>query len=189
MNRADPLPFGTALLLLGLGIAGITLLSLSADDVSYARTQWTALLSMVLAIPAIALYILEAGPPGRWWRAFWTAALAAYLAHFWWSVFRTYYGDFDAILARQGWVAYTNFIVTALWLIDVILAWLGPESRRPLRVALRFIAWAGVTVSFVAAAVFREGTVALVGIAVAAIVVVTLLLRCLGLVRWAETRR
>jgi hypothetical protein len=150
MNRTDPLPFGTALLLLGLGIAGITFLSLSEPDVSYARTQLTALLAMVLATPAVALYIVEVRSPGRWWRAFWTVGLAAYLVHFWWAVFRTYYGDFDAIVARQAWVAYTNFIVTALWLLDVILAWLVPASLASWRVALRFIAWAGVTISFVA---------------------------------------
>jgi hypothetical protein len=188
MSRNDPLPLGIALLLLGLGIAGITFLSLSQNDVSYARTQWTALLAMVLATPAIALYVLEIGPPGRWWRALWTVGLAAYLVHFWWAVFRSYYGDFDAIVARQGWVAFTNFAVTILWLADVILAWLAPASPAVLRVALRFIAWAGVTISFLAASVvFRSGTVAEVGLIAAAIVVVALLLRYLGLVRWADS--
>jgi len=140
MNRTDPLASGVALLLLGIGIGGITFMSLSESDVGYARTQWTALLAMVLATPAIALYILEIGPPGRWWRAFWTVGLAAYLVHFWWAVFRSYYGDFDAIVARQGWVAYTNLAVTILWLADVILAWLAPASPAGFRVVLRFIA-------------------------------------------------
>lgn len=188
MNRVDPLPFGTALFLLGLGIAGITGLSLSQPDVGYARTQWSALLAMALAAPAIALYVLERGPPARWWRAFWTAGLAAYLAHFWWAVFRTYDGDFAAIAARQGWVAYTNYAVTILWLADGILAWIAPRSTASWRVALRFIAWAGVTASFIsAAAVFREGTVRQLGIALAIVVIAAVLVRGLGLVRWADS--
>lgn len=188
MSRTDPLPLGLALLLLGIGIAGVTFLSISQPDVSYARTQWTALLALVLATPALTLYILEIGPPGRWWRAFWTVGLAVYLVHFWWSVFRAYYGDFDAIVARQGWVAYTNFAVTILWTLDVILAWLAPASPAMRRIVLRFIAWAGVTISFLlASAVFRNGMIAEIGFVVAAVLVVALLLRYLGLVRGAET--
>jgi len=189
MNRTDPLPLGTALFLLGVGAIGITFMSLSADDVSYARAQWTAGLSLLLAAPAIALYVLEERPPGRWWRAFWTVALIAYLAHFWWSVFRSYNGDFDAIIARQGWTAYTNFAVTILWLLDVVLAWLGPRSRNGFRIALRFVAWVAVTISFLlASAFFRDGTIAMLGIALAAIVVASLLLRYLGMTRWVERR-
>lgn len=188
MSRNDPLPFGLALLLLGAGIAGVTFLSLAQPDVSYARTQWTALLALVLATPAMTLYVLEVGPPGRWWRAFWTVGLAAYLVHFWWSVFRAYYGDFDAIVARQGWVAYTNFAVTILWTLDVILAWLAPASPAMFRVVVRFIAWAGVTISFLlASAVFRGGMIAGIGFVVTAILLVALLLRFLRLIRWADT--
>jgi hypothetical protein len=188
MNRFDPLPLGTALFLLGLGIAAITFMSISQPDVDYARTQWTALLAMGLATPAIALYVLEGGPPGPWWRAFWTAGLAAYLVHSWWSVFVTYHGDFGAIAARQGWVAYTNFAVTILWLADAILAWLMPRSQVPARVGLRFVAWVGVTASFIAAAaIFREGTVQQLGMLLAIIVIAALLLRYLGLVRWADS--
>ena len=189
MSRIDPLPFGTALLLLGLGAFGITALSLSADDVSFARAQWTAALSLALAAPAIALYVLEEGTPGRWWRAFWTVALAAYLAHFWWSVFRSYHGDFAAIATRQGWTAYTNYAVTLLWLADVALAWLAPASRNGGRIALRFVAWAAVTVSFLmSSAFFRDGAIAMLGMALAASVVASALLRCFRMTRWIERR-
>jgi hypothetical protein len=187
MSRNDPLPFGLALLLLGIGITGITLMSITAPDVSYARTRWMAALAMLLATPAIALYVLEEGPPGRWWRAFWTVGLAAYLAHFWWAVFRTYNGDFTAIVARQGWVAYSNFAVTILWTIDGILAWTAAQSPTPGRVLLRFVTWAAVTVSFlVASAFFRSGTIAMLGIALGAVVAGAVLARGLRLVRWAE---
>jgi hypothetical protein len=186
MIRTDPLPGGLALLLLGLGVAGITAQSLSANDVGIARSEWSALLALVLAAPAIALYVLEPGPPGSWWRAFWTAGAAAYLLHFWWAVFGTYNGNFSAILARQGFVAITNFAVTILWPLDAILAWAGPDWPNPtFRRALRFVAWIAVTLSFItAAAVFRTGSARTIGIALGAIVVLALLARILGLVQW-----
>ena len=191
MSRTDPLPLGLALLLMGIGVAAVTLMSLSADDVTYARSQWTALLSLVLATPAIALYVLDDSPPRIWWRSFWTVGLAVYLLHFWWTVFRSYNGDFDAIITRQGFVAYTNFAVTIVWTLDVVLAWAAPGSASAaLRILLRFLSWASVTVSFLAAAVvFRSGLIAEVGIAVAAILVVALLLRYLGLVHWVNQSR
>jgi hypothetical protein len=189
MSRNDPLPVGLALLLLGIGSAGITFLSITEPDVSYARAQWTAALALILATPAIALYVLEEGPPGRWWRAFWTVGLAAYLAHVWWSVFRSYDGDVAAIIARQGWVAYTNFAVTLVWTLDVILAWAAPASAVTVRVALRFVTWAGVTISFLmASAFFRSGTIAMLGFVLAAIIVAALLMRYLRWVRWADSR-
>jgi len=182
-RRTDPLPLGLALLLLGAGVGAITLASIGTDDVSFARTEWSALLALLLAVPAAILYVLVRGLPGRWWRAFWTVALIAYLLHFWWAVFRAFNGDLGAVVARQGWVAYTNFAVTILWTLDGLVAWLLWHRREAVAcVILRFVTWAGVTASFLtASAIFRTGTVALIGYAFAAALVVALLLRWLGI--------
>ncbi|HKO08961.1 MAG TPA: hypothetical protein VJ487_14715 [Alphaproteobacteria bacterium] len=184
-RRSDPLPFGLALLLLGAGVVAFTLLSLSADDVSYARTEWTALLSMLLATPAVLLYVLDRGTPGPWWRAFWTVGLIAYLLHFWWAVFRSFNGDLGAVVERQGWVAYTNFAVTGLWTLDVLIAWVLPGRADTLaRIVLRSVTWAAVTASFLAAAaLFRTGTIAQIGDALALALVIAFLVRVLGLAR------
>jgi hypothetical protein len=108
------------------------------------------------------------------------------LLHFWWAAFGTYNGNFHAILARQGFVAITNFAVTVLWPLDAALAWLGPDWPNPrARRALRFVAWAAVTLSFIsAAAVFRTGSVRMIGIGLGVLVIVALLLRFLRLVDW-----
>jgi hypothetical protein len=182
-HRGDPLPLGLALLLLGAGVGAVTLLSIAAEDVSFARTEWTALLAMLLAAPASILYVLDGGPPGRWWRAFWTVGLVAYLLHFWWAVFRSFNGDFSAVIARQGWVAYTNFAVTILWTLDVIVVWLLWSRRDTVAcVALRFVTWAGVTASFLtASALFRSGTIALIGYALATALAIAFLARLTGI--------
>ena len=103
-SSIDPLPLGTGLLLLGTGEAAITFLSLSQNDVTYARTEWSALLSMLLAAPASVLYVLHRGAQSSWWRAFWTVGLIAYLLHFWCAVFGTYNGSFelDPLETRLG---------------------------------------------------------------------------------------
>ena len=182
IRAGDPLPLGLLLLALGTGVAAITLLSLSADDVSYARTQWTALLAMVLAAPAIVLYLLDPALHWAWWRAFWTAGWLAFLMHAWWAIFRTYGGDFPAIFDRQGWVAYSNFLVVVLWTIDVAGAWLTAEPGLAARF-LRFVTWALVTASFVlASAFFRSGGVAYLGDALIAALVLAVAAR---LYRWA----
>src|SRR5262249_19726886 len=108
----DPLPLGLALGLLGAGALAMTLESLGADNVTYARAEWTARLSLVLAAPAIVLYVLP-GALGPWWRAFWSAAMLAYLLHFWWAVFGVFQGDFGVIYDRQGFVALSNLLLTA----------------------------------------------------------------------------
>jgi len=173
-NSIDPLPLGIGLLLLGTGAAAITFLSLSQNDVTYARTEWSALLSMLLAAPASVLYVLHRGAQNSWWRAFWTVGLLAYLLHFWWAVFGTYNGSFDSILSRQGSVAYSNFAVTVLWTLNVIAIWLPDEWQTTVKIKiLNFMTWALVTSSFVVAStLFRTDTGSVIGYAFAAALVI-----------------
>jgi hypothetical protein len=176
MSRGDPLPFGLALCTLGLGIFAITFLSLGQDDVSFARTQWTALLSMTLAAPAILLYAGGRAPHSPWWRSFWTVSFLAYVVHFWWGVFRSFNGDFEALIEREGWVAYGIFVVTIVWGLDVITAWIKPSMHSGTVPGLHFLAWFLVTVSFVlATAIFRSGPAAYAGYAFAAAVLCALI--------------
>jgi hypothetical protein len=150
MRRIDPLPYGLALLGLGAGTLTFTLLSIAEDHVTYARAVWTALLAMLLAAPAAIAYPLGAARDNATWRGFWTAGLVAYAMHLWWSVGRIYDWHVGAVVAHQGWVAFTNAIVTVLWGADVLLAWV-PLGRARLALAIRFSAWLGVTASFVIA--------------------------------------
>jgi hypothetical protein len=179
----DPLPVGTALCLLGLAVAGMTFATIGMDYPTYARTEWTARLAMMLAAPAIVLYVLDAGRPGPWpwWRAFWTAGMTAYLLHVWWAIFGAYGGDIGAIVERQGWVAGTNALATILWVADVAAAWLiKPPPGIAVRI-LRFLAWFIVAISFiVASAVFRSGVSAMFGYILAVLLAGALAIRWAG---------
>lgn len=175
-NRFDPLPNGLALLAFGAAMAMVTFLSLPEADVTFARSQGTALAALLVAAPAMLIYAGGKGAPGVWWRAFWTAGLLTYLAHFWWAVFRTYQGDFAGVVAHQGLAGVSNYLVTAVWIADVIVAWL-PRAI-PHAAVLRGLAWTWVTVSFLTASVvFRTGTVQLAGLLLAAGIILALLLR------------
>lgn len=181
-DRFDPLPPGVALLLFGLATAYLTFGTLGADDVTYARTAWSARLALMIAAPAIVLYVLETGAPSVWWRAFWSAGMAVYLLHVWWAIARTFGGDFGAVVERQGWVAGTNALATFLWVADVLAAWLIRSPGLAVR-TLHFLAWLVVGVSFiVASAVFRTGLSAAFGY---------VLLTALGaalVARWVQAR-
>jgi len=56
MNHKDILPYGLAILGLGVGILLITLFSLPQVSVSYSRTEWTARLALLLSLPAAVAY-------------------------------------------------------------------------------------------------------------------------------------
>jgi hypothetical protein len=169
-QQIDLLPYGVALLSLGAGMLYVTFSTLGADDVSYARTQATAWVSMALASPAIVLFALGRPGYGDWRRAFWTAGFAAYCFHLWWAVFRTYRGDFSAIIDRQGWVAFTNFAVIFVWGLDVARDWTRTESSGAK--VWQWVAWLLVTLSFLGAtALFRSGTASLVGYILGAVIV------------------
>ncbi len=150
---------------LGVGMLLITLLSLGQENVSYARTEWTALLAMALAVPALLIYAHDPGAANPWWRSFWTAAAIAYLFHFWWAVFRTYHGDFGAVLSRQGFVALSNFLVTMVWPADVLLAWL-PSLYPHKETVDKFRIFTALLVGisfFMSTAIFRSGLESLFG--------------------------
>ena len=166
---------GLAVLAFGVGVSALTLLSLGQDHPSFTCTEWSARLA-----PALAIYPISIEKYGRWRTGFWTAALCAYLLHFWWAVAVTYRFDFEAIAARQGWVAYANYAVTVIWTADVLLGF-SPLGRGLVGQLVRPLAWASVSAAFIGAtAVFRSGAAAVAGWAVLALLIGALIARLLG---------
>ena len=176
------LPYGLAALGLGLGTLVITFYSLGETDVSYARAQMTAWLAMALATFAILWYAagtIEEPSSRAVWRGFWTAGFLAYALHFFWAVYRTYDGEYGAIIEHQGTlIAYANFIATAIWALDVIAVWLPRKmtESRPIIKWLHFVVWLWVTVTFAVSA-FRTGPIQYVGYVFDGLVILTLALR------------
>ena len=129
----------------------ITFLSLSQNDVTYARTEWSTLFfpccSQLLPLFCTCFTGVPRAVGGE---PFWTVGLVAVLfLHFWCAVFGTYNGSFNSILSRQGWVAYSNFAVTVLWILNVIAIWLPDEWQKTVKIKiLSFMTWALVTADF-----------------------------------------
>ena len=175
---------GLATLALGAGVTAVTLLSLVQDNPNFVRTQLSALLAMALAAPALVLYPVSTSARGKWRTSFWTAALCVYLQYFWWAVAITYHLDFQAIAARQGWVAYANYAVTAIWSADVALGF-APSGGRLLGRVIRPFAWVAVAASFIGAtAVFRDGAAAATGWVLLLALVISLAARACGYRLW-----
>ena len=117
-----------ALLAFAVSMAVALLGPLASGDLVYNRTRFTIWATLLLAIPAVVRFILAIGrmPPGRTWRAWWTAALGGYLVHLWYGFGVMFTGDLAATFEAQGTVvAAGNFLLAILWLASVALAWSG----------------------------------------------------------------
>jgi heme peroxidase len=102
-------------------------------SLDYHRVIFTIRATIVLLTPALCFFIFaRSDARNSYWRAFWTVAYLALLAHLYWAIFGTCHGDVAAILRGDAANIHPQCIVTnprldfllaAWWGIDVILAW------------------------------------------------------------------
>ena len=150
-----------------LGMALTILVSVIADDVPHARAQYSIWLALALAAPALFFFARDFGRRelGPLWRLYWTFALAAYLFHLWYGYEIMFAGDWSAVVASQGALtAYANVVVTVLWILDVVSAWVGAAGA--VARILRIAAHAGVLVAGLLSTVlfFRDMTAVVVAV-------------------------
>jgi hypothetical protein len=110
----------------------------------YYRVIFTIWATIVLLTPALCFHVFSrSNAPNSYWRAFWTGSYVAFLAHVYWTVFGTYGGDLHTILQSHGpgtdpekLVEHPipDFILTAWWGFDVLLAWLVSDNIKWVRV-------------------------------------------------------
>ncbi len=93
--------------------------------------------TMILFTATISLYAL----PDRWpqrenyWLLLWTFSFISYLIHLYFSLIQLFHGGIGSIFRAQGtWMAATNLLITAWWLFDVTLAWMGDADGRWVRI-------------------------------------------------------
>lgn len=169
-------------LLWAIGVFG-GLVQQSLGSIEIARSVHFIWGSLILATPALMLYFWQAGrqPLGRTWRLLWTFSFLLYLAHLYYSYVILFQADFFAVLNEQGiFVGLSNFIVTLVWLFDVVLSW-ATRTYRPFIAWLRLLAHIGVAASFyVSAILFKTGTVQIIGYISVALVVLVILVRLLA---------
>jgi hypothetical protein len=104
--------------------AGTSLLALN-------RAILTIWLSTALLIPAVCLYVLPArsAAQANYARLFWTFSYLAYLVHFYYAAFVIFGGVAGTFEHMRQPIAATNFLLTAWWTLDVLIAWLAPPER------------------------------------------------------------
>ncbi len=160
-------------LVFALLLAASLLGGLATEDVEFGRTRHTLWATLVLLMPAAALYIL--GRPA--WRSWWGWSYAAYLGHFWYGFVEGFGGDVGAVYDQQGGlVATTNFVLTALWGVSVVLAWREQAPRgaawiHPAAMVLTLVS------AFVSTVVLTEGIALALGVVLTLVVLVAIAIR------------
>jgi hypothetical protein len=131
-----------------------------AHSVTFYNVITTIWVTTVLLTPALCFHFLSV--MDSYWRAFWTFAYLAFLAHLYWTVGATFHFDFWAIFHSQEDVATNperivdhpgpDFLLTIWWGIDVLLAWVTTNPTRLIFIQRRavhilaFVMFFGATV-------------------------------------------
>jgi len=89
------------------------------------------------------------------------------------------------VIAHQGWlVTYSNFVVSGLWFLDVVLVWIGGgRGRGPTAIlALHRLTWLYVLVSFVISSITfgKYNTILVMGWVMVGVVALSVLIRMFG---------
>jgi hypothetical protein len=106
-------------------------------DLTHFRLISSIWVSFVFVIPALYLFVQPDPSPrsSAYWLLCWTFSFLAYLPHFYLAVFRVYHGSLAAMYMKQGpLIATSNLAVTALWTVDVALAWLTDRNAGSIKV-------------------------------------------------------
>jgi hypothetical protein len=186
----------------GLGLIASMLLAELTQDLRLFRTIYSLRASMLLAVPALALFLFRDRSPTaqNLWRLFWTWCFLAYGVHLgyaWFGVFgnqletanlhRDYYHldpskdptILDLAVQHLGVaVAYSNFTVTLLWLLDVVLSWIT-RGAKGLVAFFHTITWLYVLGSFAVSSIvfFKNPTSYALGWSMIVVVAIALVVR------------
>jgi hypothetical protein len=162
----------------------------SAHTAGYYRVVFTIWVAVILVTPALCFHIFSrSDAPNSYWRAFWTFAFLAFLAHVYWAVSGTCGGNWQVVFNSQLASAdypecvvehpKPDFFFTAWWGLDVLAAWVIADTIKLIRVqrgALHVLAFAMFFGATVLAS--KAGIVAhLLGIIMALVVLSCLVLR------------
>jgi hypothetical protein len=151
------------------------------------RTFFTIWAALVLVVPALCLVFFRhrSERAARYWLAFWTAALVAFLVHLYWAVAVIFGHDWQRILHTPRVSApILDTVFAVWWALDVLIAWTLRSEAWWVRLQRSGVHLLGFVLFFMGAA--REGELALsraLGWALAAAVVgslAMLLLRRVG---------
>ncbi len=127
---------------------------LPTHTVLYYRVIFTIWAAILLLTPALCFHVFSiADAPNSFWRAFWTFAYLAFLAHLSWTIVAMFHLNWEEIFHSQQGVVINqemavdhpgpDLFLAAWWGIDVLLAWLVADHKwvRVQRGALHLLAF------------------------------------------------
>jgi len=164
----------------GLLLVAALMAAETALDLPFQRMIYSIWATMVLLIPALCLYILPTRTPVRtnYWLLFWTFAYLLYLVHFYYAVMVHYHASIPEVFREQGVrIAGSNFLDTLWWGVDVVLAWTVTRDVKWIRIERMLLNIYLPLTFFVASVVIFKGFVNVLGYAMTAGVVLSLIIR------------
>jgi hypothetical protein len=155
----SPAELAVTVLPTGIFLAAALVEPAWTSDPTMHRIINTIWLATILLIPALCLYALpRAGNARRRYAIlFYTCAYVAYMAHFYYAVFVHFRGIQGTFEGMRKPIATTNFILTAWWTIDLLIAWFAPAAAKVVRFE-RFAAMTFLYLVFVVTELFLRPT-------------------------------
>lgn len=103
----------------------------ATETLNHHRMIYAIWVALAFATPALCLFVFPRHRDGEYEQLFWTCAFAAYAVHFFYSFGLQYHFSLVELYAGQGvMIATSNMLFTAIWVLDIALAWWGPRAAR-----------------------------------------------------------
>jgi len=169
----------------GLLLAAGCLAAEASSQPTLRRAAYTIWLTVATAAPALVLaFAFDLRTATRavydWWRRVWTFAYAAFVLHlgFGHGFFEWNIAD---IVKHQGpLVAGCNYLLAALWTIEMILVWGGAPRDSVQMNRFRWLVHSFMAIlAFVTTVLLHSGTIRMIGIVFSLAAALALLLRFL----------
>lgn len=163
---------------MGLLIAWALIYPELGGDLELGRTKLTIWATTILLAPALVLHMFRSlgQAIANLSYLLWSAALVVFLLHAYWAIFIIFDGVADTFRQQGLLIAGSNFLLLALWVLDVALLWLLPGGLYGWRVqfVVRLLTFAIFAITLV---VLRGGDVQLLGFIFVGLVVLAGLVR------------
>jgi hypothetical protein len=171
--------FWKIFLLFAVLLSAALLVPEARQDLLHSRVIYTIWVSLGFLIPAVFLFFFPYGGRRRevYWLLTWSAALLAYLVHFYYTFGVMFHWSLKELYtAQRPIIATSNLIDTVWWTLDVALAWFVAD-RKWIRVQRVLVHLYVPITFFVSAVVIKHGFVRGLGIAMTIGLVLGILVR------------
>jgi len=161
-------------------IAAALLAPEAQQSIAHARAAFTIWVTMAFLIASLCLFFIpgESEAQMNYWLLCWTFGFLALVAHFYFTIAVIFRGSLREVYATQGMIiATSNFVDLAWWGSDVLLAWLVAQQARWIKIERTGAHLYIPLTFFISAVVIKHGFVRSLGIAMTALLALSLQIR------------